>query len=507
MINKKDVITLIILLTIALFVNINFSKWSLDIDEIFTIKESINVDLESFSDYFTFQNIYLLREKPSRDLDLLLIRTYPLYYYLNHQIIKMFGTSEASLRFLSVFWGVAAVLFIYLLGKKFFNCEIALVMSLLILFHPLIQFHSQNARFYSMSFFFSLVVIWSTLKIREIMLDGQITSKKGIFLVLFGIILWLPMLIHGNMIFALVFPGVVLIDLLLRERTPSVKRKFLYLLPTLLVMGLIVGINQFIFLKRMISGVWTDPDIQGVKVYGSSLAHNVVSLLNNIGIHLWLIIPFGFIVFMKDKDRIFRTTFITLFISVFSYLLFSLKSSDVRVDYFVTALPFIIIIVSYTIVQIVNSYIKDNELSHMLKYMIATYLILLFLPSFASNFIIDGDRLNWKEAANYFKEIHQTGEKNKKMIIYSSAPGNLEFYLKDNNGIESKQIRLINIDQLSGEDYNYFIVIPLRRAGFDIRGLKKEIRDFIFKRGRIENTIGRDRLDIHTNKLVVLRLI
>ena len=379
-------------------------------------------------------------------------------------------------------------------------------MCLLTLFHPLLHFHSQNARFYSMAYFFSLLMVYLTLRAREIILNEQLNSRNKVFLFMFGIIVWLPMLIHGSLIFSIVFLIVVLIDILSHIKMRAIKKKLYYLAPPLIVIGLIVGVNQAIFLKGRIGSSMIDPNVIGVKFYGSHLAHNMISLINNLGIQFWLIIPLGMIVFQKKNNRIFRITSITFIISLLLYIVLSVKSFEMRADYFLSAIPFFMIIVCYTIDRLVGLYVNESKYSNKIIYIIAVYLICLTLPGFISTSLIDGDRLNWREAANYIKELNRNDNTTKKIIIYTNSPDNISYYLNDAKYYESRQVRRMSPNTLGLADEKYFIVMPLRRAGFDDRGIVKEINDYIFEHGKLEKIVGRDRLDPHINKLAIFSI-
>lgn len=73
----------------------------------------------------------------------------PLYYWLTHCWLQ-FGRSEWFLRLPSLFFGVATVYLIYLLGKKIFNERIGLISALFLAVAPYHLYYSQEARMYSL---------------------------------------------------------------------------------------------------------------------------------------------------------------------------------------------------------------------------------------------------------------------------------------------------------------------------------------------------------------------
>jgi len=72
----------------------------------------------------------------------------PLYYYLLHFWVRLFGTGEIAVRSLSVLCGFLLVLFTYLLGIALFDGRVALVASLLAAISPFQIYYSQETRMY-----------------------------------------------------------------------------------------------------------------------------------------------------------------------------------------------------------------------------------------------------------------------------------------------------------------------------------------------------------------------
>jgi mannosyltransferase len=83
----------------------------------------------------------------------------PLYYYLLHFWVGLFGNSEVALRSLSVLAGTALVLVTYLLGRELFSRRTALIAAFLASFSPFQIYYSQETRMYI------LVSLWAALAI------------------------------------------------------------------------------------------------------------------------------------------------------------------------------------------------------------------------------------------------------------------------------------------------------------------------------------------------------
>jgi uncharacterized membrane protein len=74
----------------------------------------------------------------------------PLYFYLLHYWIKLFGSSEAAVRFLSLFFGELLILYIYLFCRKFLSLRTAVIASVLISISAFLIRYSQETRSYSL---------------------------------------------------------------------------------------------------------------------------------------------------------------------------------------------------------------------------------------------------------------------------------------------------------------------------------------------------------------------
>jgi len=73
----------------------------------------------------------------------------PLYYWLTHCWLQL-GRSEWFLRLPAVFFGVATVYLIYLLGRKIFNEKMGFISALFLSVAPYHLYYSQEARMYSL---------------------------------------------------------------------------------------------------------------------------------------------------------------------------------------------------------------------------------------------------------------------------------------------------------------------------------------------------------------------
>jgi mannosyltransferase len=84
----------------------------------------------------------------------------PLYYFLLHYWIIVFGTSESTVRLLSVLFGVLAIPMIYVVGRQLFNKETGLVGALILALSSFNIYYSQEARMYSLMVLLGLLSMY-----------------------------------------------------------------------------------------------------------------------------------------------------------------------------------------------------------------------------------------------------------------------------------------------------------------------------------------------------------
>ena len=78
----------------------------------------------------------------------------PLHKMLMLPWVRIFGTSEFSLRFPSLLFSFFTVVLLFFLGRRFFNKKIGLIASFIMGLCPFHIWYAQEARDYSMVLFF-----------------------------------------------------------------------------------------------------------------------------------------------------------------------------------------------------------------------------------------------------------------------------------------------------------------------------------------------------------------
>jgi len=168
----------------------------------------------------------------------------PLFYGLLLVWVKLVGTGEFSLRFLSTMFGVANIAILYHLGRRMFDRNTGLIAALLIAVNPLHIWFSQEARMYQITVTFSLL---STAFLWEA--RAQNTRKHWVGYMISTLLLVLTHYVAGLLV---VGQGVFLLLDAVRNRSR------LRVLRTWLILLMAVFLVCLPWLPRLISQVQTD---------------------------------------------------------------------------------------------------------------------------------------------------------------------------------------------------------------------------------------------------------
>lgn len=91
----------------------------------------------------------------------------PLYFFILHYWMLIFGDSEFSVRFPSVIFGLCSIFMIYKLGSAISNRTTGLISALLLCFSVSHVQYSQEARGYSLMVFLSIISMYSFVRFLE----------------------------------------------------------------------------------------------------------------------------------------------------------------------------------------------------------------------------------------------------------------------------------------------------------------------------------------------------
>jgi mannosyltransferase len=140
----RSVLVAIILLLLITLLALGLRLYRLD-------AQSLWYD-EGFSVYLARMDLPEITARTAADIQP------PLYYYLLHGWINLFGDSEKALRGLSVLWGVLAVPVVYAVAWQLFRSRLAgLLAALLLAVSPLNVWYGQETRMYTLLTFLCLL--------------------------------------------------------------------------------------------------------------------------------------------------------------------------------------------------------------------------------------------------------------------------------------------------------------------------------------------------------------
>ncbi len=101
----------------------------------------------------------------------------PLYYYLLHFWVRVFGNGEIALRSLSALMGTALALMTYLLGRELFDRGVALIASFLAAISPFQIYYSQETRMYAPAALCAALAVYFFLRWVRSLEKGDIRSQ------------------------------------------------------------------------------------------------------------------------------------------------------------------------------------------------------------------------------------------------------------------------------------------------------------------------------------------
>jgi mannosyltransferase len=102
----------------------------------------------------------------------------PLYYYLLHCWVGIFGDSETALRAPSALMGTALILVTYLLGQELFNRRVALIASFAAAVSPFQVYYSQETRMYVPAALWGALAVYFFAKWMS-SLGGPVAGPEG----------------------------------------------------------------------------------------------------------------------------------------------------------------------------------------------------------------------------------------------------------------------------------------------------------------------------------------
>jgi len=162
----------------------------------------------------------------------------PLYYFILHFWMKLFGDSEVVLRFLSAVTGTLVIPVMYLAGKELKDHKTGLLAAFLVCFHPFLLLYSQEIRHYSLG------LLWVSFSVLFLIRAYKSDSVKNYAMIAFANLL----ILYTMSILGVIF---VAVEILLFLPITKSKKKFIISQIT----GLIFSLPYLPFVYHHISTI------------------------------------------------------------------------------------------------------------------------------------------------------------------------------------------------------------------------------------------------------------
>jgi|DewCreStandDraft_4_1066084.scaffolds.fasta_scaffold02536_13 uncharacterized membrane protein len=395
----------------------------------------------------------------------------PLYYILVHFIVKIFGNSEISLRFISFLFGVINIFISYKIVRSFFSEEIALTNLILFSFSSYQIYYSQEARMYTIFLTFALLIIYYFL------ISIKYNSFTELPFIIFSV---LGLYIHIYILFLL-----IILNLIYYLKFKEDIRQELWLKANLIILVFYIPMLPFL-IRTIVTG-----DVANKINLFFAPFYTFKSFLFGLTIkmNLFLIILFFYFAFLillsviskrryKEK-KIIDILFAVALIFILIPWIESIIGKPVYSNRTLIPVAFILLLLS------------SIGISYLFKTMkiitIAIYVIINFYSLYNYYFVDKYQKINYQNL--YLKVLNMNSINNKEIIIHTNIPSyaSFEFYKKFKymNNIENK----------------YISEIP-EYTGSKLKILIRDMWRFFKNRLKIDVYAGYDKNIITPNELI-----
>jgi mannosyltransferase len=151
----------------------------------------------------------------------------PLYYFVLHYWVNLFGTSEFGVRLLSSLFGVLAIPMIYVVGRQLLNKEAGLVAALILALSSFNIRYSQETRMYSLIVLFALLSMYFFLRCLQ---RNTLASSAGYVLSTTFLVYT-----HYYGFFVVLAQNIYIVTLLLLSRRHTYRLKYWVALQTIML--------------------------------------------------------------------------------------------------------------------------------------------------------------------------------------------------------------------------------------------------------------------------------
>lgn len=445
--------------------------WGFYYDELYTVDHTLHIRWHTF--YGLPIVDYLHRE----------IRHVPLTPLLMRVVFSVAGVSEGSARLVQAVFGIAAPPVFYLLFTHMSSRWLGVIGALLMAVSPWHIYHSQEARYYSVVFFFAGVAACAFY------LGLERDSRGWMFVSVLCLVL--ALLTHT----AAVFVGAALVAYPLAlwlfrfERPPGLRGRTLgwFFVPCLLSAILLLPTLGYVLFGWGLG--YAEPSY--------SASHIAFALGYNFGPPLLLLAFCGAVESLRRRERL--GLFASLLAAIPLLLLLAatfLLVSGMGPRYLVCALPAYFLLAASGGAHIVRPLCGA---SRWLSAGVAALLVSVQVPLLLS-YYKDGDRADYRRAAAFLKENARSTD----LVLAPQSPYTLEYYLH-----RPVQLLTVKEEELRKLEQNThrtrWVVVVVGRESF-VKDEHRLLERWLQRHGRLSYEHRSGQFDHHAHDVRVYKL-
>lgn len=364
----------------------------------------------------------------------------PLFEILIHFWIKLFGVSELSVRILPMLFSSLSVLFLYKIGKTFFDDKTAIISSILFTFSTMQIWYAHDCRVYSL---FLLLTLSSFYLFFTLLNNGKLSKWQ-----MFGFVLSNVLLLYAHYFGAFVWllEGIIIAIYFIKNRN------VLFTFINACIIGLLLYLpHVFILFQRFTEsaqkGTW-------LKIpSGLESLYNMIWSFTNapvVAVTCIVILIAGFVKFLVSSKRQIQNDYVKYVLWWFLFPFFFMFFVSYKVPMFLDRYLIFITPALYLLLAIGLSYLFEKK-----KMYFAASFILVGAFLFSSTLNPDKKR-RVREVVDYIKD-----NKTARTIVLGCSPEfmtnftyyyNLRYFQSINQSTEYGMIE----EQLRNENI-YFI--------------------------------------------------
>jgi hypothetical protein len=452
-------------------------SWSLDSDEVFMLRDSLN-------------------PRPGNPR--------PLLYFLNHYLVGPFvPLDELGLRLLPAVFGVLAIPVFYLMCRRLVGTRAALFGALLLAFSPLLVYYSQFGRYWSLVFLLSSVYPFAIyLGLRE---------RDGRFLVLGLVTGVLAVLAHPASVLLLGGMGVWIIATHVKgEQMTRLWNHRSVQGGTLLLVILIgvAGVRFIPMLQRWISGQNRKPGDTAFLLHipggpGVKQLAYLFGFVESLTPALMLVGALGIYLLWRGRDRSLALLLAFMFMLPLTFMVLLSFRTPVSTFYLVPTLP-ILFIGAGVFLDWLGEIQGELRPRWLLPGTVTAMIIVAGAPTLFSQYR-DGRRWDFRGAARWLDSRLAPED-----VVFSDQAQVLAHYLRGRQvrrlrGDPAPLMQAVGALHQTRPEGTLWIVAPAPSHAFRTNPKLGTLSAWMYDNCQLRNTIGVGRVDFRQQYLQIYR--